>query len=500
MKNPLAAVPTSFRWAFLGFAVSRVALYAFSAPVSDVEVYYRYALRAVDHGQVPYREITELEYPPTAYWTMLWPRYVMPERFEGQKVPFDRWLDNLLDYDLLFRGLMLIFDVLAFCCFVGIVRRRRPDRLTWCIWGYMLSTSAVGYVLLERLDPGLSLSFLAWAYAGLRADDPREPRRVFWSAVSYAALGFGISFKLIPVLLAPFALLVDFARLVRREAPPGWWCGPLVFAATALGPFLYYYMIVGSDLGRLFAFHAERGLEIEATYATLMMLTTPAAELHPYYTFGCWNLGGAWEMPLARKSMLLLVSTLAVIGLRCVWQAFRGRGYDRAAAYQAATVVIPLAVGLSKVFSIQYLVWVFPLLILAAAEFCGPRVFRAIVVLAIVMGLLSTFIFPFHFVELMNVSPYSDEHPPAWTLIEKMPGDGDEKPSPRVQPPTKREKPEFALPPNESRPAKPHLGMLNDHGPPWWAINVRNVLYVACVLTVIVGWWRGTRQSIQSAA
>lgn len=495
MKNLLAGMPRSLRWAWLGYIVSRFYFYVcFSAPASDVEVYYRYALAGVDRGLMPYQQIEKLEYPPVAYWFMLWPRYAMSERFVDPYPTLKEWIAQLLAYDIRFRGLMTLCDVVAFALFVGIVKRRRPDRLTWCMWGYTLTTSFLGFVLFERLDPGLTLALMGWAYGSLRADDPDEKRRDLWTVVAYAALGLGISYKLIPVLLAPFALLVDFARLFRREHTPRWWLGPLVFFATALGPYAYYYALVGKDLGRMFAFHADRGVEIEAVYATVMMFAAPAAELQPYYDYGCWNLGGAWERPLAHAATPLLIGVLGVLGLRCLYQAFLGRGYRRVDAYLAGTVVIPIAVCLSKVFSIQYLVWVFPLLILAAAEFCNERVFRAIVCTSIVSAALSGFIFPFHFVESMNIVPYSDERPAYWTLIESR----ERAQSP---PPPKRKWTDDSPPPpeNPSRPNEPLLGRLNDHGPPWWAMNIRNVLYVGCVLTVTAAWWQQTRRRVESA-
>ncbi len=471
MKNPFAAMPTSIRWAWLGYGVSRFFFFVcFSALASDVEVYFKYALAGVDRGLLPYREITKLEYPPVAYWVMCLPRHLMSEHFSEAVVPEQVWIDHLLEYDILFRGLMTLCDIGAFCCFVAIVKRRRPERLAWCMWGYTLSTSAIGYVLLERLDVGLTFTLMAWAYCGLRADDEREPNRDAWSVASYAALGLGISYKLIPILLAPFALLVDGARLVRGERSPRWWLGPTMFLVTSLGPYLYYYAVVGNDLGRMFEFHADRGVEIEATYSTAMMLTAKPTDLRPYYDYGSWNLGGAWELPLARAGTPLLVGVLAVLGLTCLVQAWRGRDYDRTAAYLAATIVIPVAVALSKVFSVQYLCWALPLLMLAAAEFCSSRAFKTIVVLSIISAALTGFIYPYHFVDGMKLYPYSKESPPPWTLVELTWYD-------------------------KVNDVQMLFGNLNDYGPPWWAMNVRNVFYVGCVVTVVIGWWRFKRHS-----
>src|SRR5690349_5832810 len=116
------------------YVVSRFLLYAcFSASTSDVFVYFGYAVEGVDYGNAPYREITRLEYPPTAYWIICLPRLVTYDPDDKLVYPFVTkaeeavYSKHIQRYDIAFRGLMLLFDAASFGLLLAIVRRRRPD-------------------------------------------------------------------------------------------------------------------------------------------------------------------------------------------------------------------------------------------------------------------------------------------------------------------------------------------------------------------------------------
>jgi hypothetical protein len=280
--------------------------------------------------------------------------------------------------------------------------------------------------------------------------------------LGYAALGFGVSYKLIPVLLVPFSVWADLVRLSHKSRDWRLLAGWFVFAATAFGPFAYYYSVVGDDLGRMFQFHSVRGVEIESVAATAMMLGERRDGLVPYFDYGSWNLGGAWEPGLVQASTFVLLGLLGTLGLRAVAAPFVGERYDRAAAYRFACVAIAAALVAAKVFSVQYLCWGLPLLILAAAELCRERTFRGIVVACAAMAALTAFIFPHHFVDQMFIWPYSKEHLPAWQLIEST---------------------RWGV-----RNGKDVLiGTLSTGGPPMPVMIARNVLFFVCTAIVMLG-------------
>ncbi|MBL9092383.1 MAG: hypothetical protein JNL96_14245 [Planctomycetaceae bacterium] len=431
--------------AVAAFLATRVYFYAFfSASISDVGVYFQYVVQGVDYGQTPYkqveststlRKLADLEYPPVAYWIMALPRELSSWRLPAEPVEqpifnkaikrvtpvWERYFElndkHYLHYDKQFRALMLLFDVAGFALFGAILRRRAPDLLTPGLWGYTLATACLGYVLLERLDVVLTFFLVAWAYCRLRADDADSAIAWLWCTAGYASLGLGIAFKLIPVLAVPFALWSDVPAL--RNNPRDWkrLLGPLVLVVTAVLPFVYYYRIVGDDLWNMFRFHTARGVQIESSYAAWMMVFEPAKELTCYFDFGSWNLGGPSEPRILKWATILLPAALFVLGVRALAAPLLRERFDGAAAVRYATAAVSTATFLSKVFSVQYLLWAVPLLLLGAAEHCGRRLFLAVVAGAVVSCALTGWLFPYHYQDTMLVAPYSKENPPHSVLI-----------------------------------------------------------------------------------
>lgn len=470
-SSPLAApsasepsVPAGNLWSLLrnrGFQVA-LAVYVvsriyfglvFKAGTSDIGVYFDYAVQSIDLGQVPYsqtsapsphyRNLQTLEYPPVGYWVTALPRWLPHETLPrgpedmpvDDKPVFDEDLGRFLTtsekqanafeqlraseywiYGDRFRVFMLLFDIGSFAFYCAILRRRRPEVLLWGMWGYTVATSLLHYVMFERFDMALTFALLAWSYCWLRAGES-DAKAWAWSAAAYTALGLGISLKLIPVILVPFAVLCDLYALTRPTRRWSLLVGPLMLVVAAVGPFAYYYALVGDDLKGMFRYHQVRGIQIESSYATLMMLLKPAQELYCYFDFGSWNLGGTLEQPLLKASTWALLAALAGLGLRSLVAPQLGEKYDRAASYRMACVVIPVATLLAKVFSPQYLLWALPMLLLAASEFFSRRGFIATVVLVAIACAGSCFIFPYHYLDHMLVFPYTEDFRPRWTLI-----------------------------------------------------------------------------------
>ena len=416
----------------LGYVASRGVIYGLLYDaISDVPVYFDYAVAGVDRGRMPYRDIAKLEYPPTAYWAVCLPRYLsswrLPEvdeprlRIDPQyAAEYDALRRRHLNhYDWGFRGLMLACDVVAFAALASILARRRPRLVAAGAATYVIVTSLLAVLLLDRFDIGLTALLLVWAYAWLRAAEPND--RGFWSALSYAALGAGISFKLIPVLAVPFVLLGEARQWYRDRKARRLVIGPAVLLAFGAGPFVYYYAQAGDDLGRLFAYHSRRGVQIESTFASAMMLVDAHGKLNAYYDYGAWNLAGPGERTLAQLSPWLTVGLLGLLGLRCLAARRFGADFDAASAYRAVCVAIPLAAATSKVLSPQYFLWILPLSILAAAEFAERREFLAVCAAMIVIAALTTFVFPLHYMETLTITPPYDRNlPPPFALMRNI--------------------------------------------------------------------------------
>lgn len=317
--------------------------------------------------------------------------------------------------------------------------------------GYTLVTVLLGHVLYDRLDMPLLVLLLAWAYCWQRAYTGERQNEV-WQIVAAAALGLGISYKLIPVVMAPLVLLSDVQAIRRggrwRSVVAAW----IVLAVVALGPYLAYYRLVGDALFTMFEFHQVRGIEIESLWATAMMAMAPLGwQIHAFRGVGSIDLGGDLEAAMLAAAGWALSGLLTV---SAAWALWRGQAFDRATAGRTALWVVAASVILSKVLSAQYMVWALPVMLLLAADVLKRRGFVAVIAAAIVIAALTTFVFPYNF---------------------------------------------FSRYPPESGVVANPWGLMPDLGwPACAALMARNLLYLGCVVALAVGVMRKRNEALPS--
>jgi len=392
------AVSVWFWAAVAVFVVSRVYLLLAFAPLySDVTLYFRYAVETWDFGRVPYLQ-EKIEYPPLAYEVMTVPRWADDNRISpAQAKRLNQTLDwdaSYAAYERPFRLLMGLAEGLSFVLFALTLARLRPDLLTAGTWGYVVSTTLLAHVLYSRLDAGLLALVMLWAYAWtrLRHDSPRV-----WSSLAYLTVGLGISYKFVPVVTLPYLLLADW-QVTGRRTSGGALARPLAYLGLGvLFPYLPLLRSSGWSALSWLHFHAERGIEIESIYATLMMVMAPwGFRIEAVHGSGCWNLVSSLAPILASASTWLLAAALLAMLL---WVWCRKASYERDDAFRIACLSILVAVTLSKVFSPQYLVWAVPLLLLLAADVLDNRAFITLTCGIIFTALLTTAVFPYLFFE-----------------------------------------------------------------------------------------------------
>src|SRR6185437_15749145 len=168
------------------FVATRVALLASPWPhLSDVPRYCDYALRGVDQGEVPYRDFV-IEYPPLAWDLIAIPRWLASERCPADASAAKQAACRT-EYRRVFRGLMLLADVVSLGLFWAIARRHAARYGSLCL-AYVAVTTSGAYLLYDRLDLGLLLLLLFWAYCWLRSTEGAAGSET-WRIVSYGALG-----------------------------------------------------------------------------------------------------------------------------------------------------------------------------------------------------------------------------------------------------------------------------------------------------------------------
>jgi hypothetical protein len=406
MSSPETLLPgptprRQFRWSvLLAIAVffgTRLYCYFYLAPsFTDLYLYVTYAVNGVDLDQTPYLDFP-FEYPPAAYCVIAFPRWIASEKLTRDDLKDQPQLDVAVkNYFRAFRTEMFLCDLIAFGLFLATVLRRRSEFAGSAGVSYALSTGILHEVLYDRFDAGLLFLLTLWAF--LTVSSWREnASRLGWTLASYAVLGLGVAYKLIPVVAFPLLALADLKSLrAARETPRllVW----LAFAAGSVLPFMAAFIIAGPKSLDFLKYHGERGIEIESIHASVLIVLSwfnvPIRALHDY---GCWNvetLGSDLSQILAAASTwLILIAILAAL----VWFCFQPRSHAHVTGYRLAIWVILAAVTLAKVLSVQYLIWLLPLLLLLGIETCNRWEFAALLCITVLLALLTAWVFPYHF-------------------------------------------------------------------------------------------------------
>ncbi|HWC90163.1 MAG TPA: hypothetical protein VG433_10920 [Pirellulales bacterium] len=382
--------------AVVGFIASRAFLLAAFAPLfTDYQTYFQRAASGVDLGLVPYRDFT-LEYPPTAYWCLALPRWLAPLRLPRGLLGSGLWTKFVPDYGSTFRWEMLGCDVLAFVLLMAVVARRRRELLAPAAWTYVLLTTILAPVLLDRLDIGVLCLLLVWAWSWLRLDpdaDGRSPSRpAFWQALAYLALGLGCSYKLIPAAIVPLVVIADVRAMRTLKDELRLAGGLLAFAATAVGPFAYYYHAAGPKLWSMFQYHTARGLEIESLWGSLLLALRPLGlEVRAVNNYGSWNVASRFDVELLALSTAAMALILVVGLFRACWPT---RPFLRSDAYRWSLLTLLGLMLAAKVLSVQYLLWGLPAALLLGAERLSRSRFLLLCAGLLLIAALTTAVFP----------------------------------------------------------------------------------------------------------
>lgn len=317
----------------------------FTRNQGDVGLYLGDA-RAIVAGGVPYRDVA-LEYPPLAIVPMVVP-YLAGLPFGGVTLERYAWL--FAGWEALLVALLGIVLV-AIARLSGVAAGSRDPG--WSVaWRLPILAAGAALAIAWRFDLFAAL-LLAGAVWATLANRP---------TAAGVLLGLGVLTKLFPIVAMP-ALAVawlaprDDRRLVRF--------GLATVLTIALGE-LPFLAIAGVDALSFLGYQAQRGLEIESVGAGVVLLDglvrgQPVETASPFKAVEVFG-------PLARTWLgLLPVMTLAGFGALGVAGWRRVRSELRAVGRVEPETVTTLAGGAmlvllltSKVFSIQYVVWLVP--------------------------------------------------------------------------------------------------------------------------------------------
>jgi hypothetical protein len=324
------------RWVWWAFAFTR-ALMVLPAALPGGLPFFDFASEVIG-GAVPYSDV-ELEYPPGAVLLLVLPRVLS-------------W--DIHSYAVVFALQMVVFDLWIARTIVSLSARVAADgraRATLALAAWVAAPVLLGSMLWHRFDLVVAALMLAATDAAVRGRAGRAG----------ALLAVGVWIKLVPVLLLPLVCLYS------PHGRPAWRAAAGALARFGLVSLALWGAVVAkvgvAPLQRSFAYHAERGLQLESVWATAAMIAEQlgAQPLRTEWAWGAFHLaGGAADrlLPLATPALgLALLATLALSGrhLLRIDEAAR----PAALVLCAGALLVVLLLG-SKVLSPQFLVWSLP--------------------------------------------------------------------------------------------------------------------------------------------
>lgn len=223
---------------------------------------------------------------------------------------------------------------------------------------------ALGVISVRRYDPSVSLSLAGLLYGCVT----RRP------LVAGAAIGLGVVAKGLPILVAPLPVLYWLSLRRPRELL----LASVAGLAVGLVVGLPFARAAGSQLLDVVAYHGQRPLQVESTAGSLLIalrLFDPSSA-HLSETYGSANVVGRWDalprlaaglLPWAALAGVLLWTFVTLrAGSAISDEARRARRAGRVLLIAVCAVFVG-QMTLGKVFSPQYLTWLLPIGVLAAA-------------------------------------------------------------------------------------------------------------------------------------
>jgi uncharacterized membrane protein len=326
---------------------------------------------------VAYRDFS-VEYPPGALATFYLPYLVS---------------DNLQEYGTAFTFEMLLFDLIGLLLVLGIGRKAGISPWS-CLIGYTLGMVAIGSIMVQRFDMVPAVITLGAVSAFSRGN----------YKTAWAILAIGIMTKLYPALLAPLFLIYQWRRGGLRRVIPS----IATFSAAILliaGPLM---ALNSHGFISSFTVQSQRPLQLESTYSSLLLLGQSLGIVSAQPVQGNISLDIVSPLagPLAHYYLVFMGSgLLAVYGL--YYRNCRKLLKSTAEAAPEATaladllnysfVAIVVFMVTNKVFSPQFMVWLYPLFPQVSGRFRS-----AIWIVFLTASCLTWYIYPLHYWDLVD--------------------------------------------------------------------------------------------------
>lgn len=302
---------------------------------SDFYIYFSYAERFYQ-GLVPYKDYF-LEYFPGAFWILLLPRL---------------FTSDFLFYISIFVFLMMILFLVQVVILIKRWGKTKKEK-TWL--GLLILSSALILPLsLIRLDlPAAIFTLLA---VGLFLEN-----RSFLSGLFLAV---GTLIKIFPALLLPLFVLYFWLKKERVKA-----AGMVFIYFLTVVILLAPFVLMGGEKGLFDAvsYHLWRPIQIESLPASVLFLGFFSGKATTiFFDFGSHNIRVlSWDWTVGR-AFFVLWPTFLLLTYLWFWRQVRWQKQAKGQEFlliKTSLMTLLVFIAFSKVFSPQYLIWLFPLVL-----------------------------------------------------------------------------------------------------------------------------------------
>jgi len=339
------------------------------------------AVKILD-GQVPYSDFFS-EYPPLAILSFLLPA--------------------LLSATQPVYGFLFALEIFLLNLVVLFILAKLASRLKMQVWRvlgiYTICLSAMGPIVTGRFDllPAALVMLALYAFISGR------------NKTAWAVLALGATAKLYPLVIVPlFALYLLRHHRYRRLIQ-----GIAVFGGVVLALNLPWIIINADGFWQFLSYHMERGLHSESSYASVLLVgqMLGLTQVDAALTYGSWNISSPMADALYQASFYVTAGFLLLayaLYARRLWkklaatvetEIFSSESIELILRYSLLAVFVMLLT--SKVLSPQFLIWLCPLLPLVVVRWR-----YALPVLFLVIGGVTQYIYPHHYLEFESVVPY----------------------------------------------------------------------------------------------
>jgi uncharacterized membrane protein len=333
------------------------------------------------NGWIPYVHIAT-EYPPLV---LLF--YLIPALF----------FRSLVSYYVAFTVQLLLFDVLGMFL-VAKIGSRLGISLNKALLLHAVLIAAAGPIVVASFDiiPAVMvLAALACFISGK-------------SQCAWAIAGLGFMTKLFPIIIVPFFVIYQLRQKQYKQMAEG--AAILVLIIMALS--LPWLTLNARGFWATYVYHIERGLHSESTYGTALLLgkIMGLIKVGGIYNYGSWNLYSPLAYRLAGLSFVIaagLLCAVYVFFIRDILKKTPGPvkkdGLNPASVrslIQFATAAVLIFMLSGKVFSMQYIVWLCPLLPLISGRWQS-----AVYAIFLAACVFSQFVYPYFYAQFEQFAP-----------------------------------------------------------------------------------------------